>query len=83
MFRACLIDFGAYWNMFLHLCELSYNNSQHSSIHMIPFKTLYGRGCRPPIGLFEDEDMKFLGDYLVIDAQDKPRVDKLILQIIR
>lgn len=44
--------------MFLTLCELFYNNSYHSIIYMALFETLYGKGSRSPIGLFEVVDMK-------------------------
>ncbi|WMV57971.1 hypothetical protein MTR67_051356, partial [Solanum verrucosum] len=71
--RACVLDFGGHWDKFLPLCEFSYNNSYHSSIYMTPFETLYGRGCRSPIGWFEAGDVKPLGVDLVKDAQDKVR----------
>ncbi|WMV42384.1 hypothetical protein MTR67_035769 [Solanum verrucosum] len=71
MLRACVINFGGHWDKFIPLCEFSYNNSYHSSIDMTPFETLYGRGCRSPIGWFEAGDVKPLGVDLVKDAQDK------------
>ncbi|WMV58171.1 hypothetical protein MTR67_051556, partial [Solanum verrucosum] len=49
MFRACVIDFGGHWDMFLPLCEFSYNNSYHYNIDMAPFEALHERGCRSPI----------------------------------
>ncbi|WMV59039.1 hypothetical protein MTR67_052424 [Solanum verrucosum] len=73
MLRACVIDFGGHWDKFLPLCEFSYNNSYHSSIDMAPFEALYGRGCRSPIGWFEEGDVKPLGVDLAKDAQDKVR----------
>ncbi|WMV09683.1 hypothetical protein MTR67_003068 [Solanum verrucosum] len=71
MLRACVIDFGGHSDKFLPLCEFSYNNSYHSNIDMVPFEALYGRGCRSPIGWFEDGDVKPLGVDLVKDVQDK------------
>ncbi|WMV07595.1 hypothetical protein MTR67_000980 [Solanum verrucosum] len=53
MLRACVMDFGGQWDQFLPLAEFAYNNSYHSSIQMAPFKALYGRRCRSPIGWFE------------------------------
>ncbi|WMV32392.1 hypothetical protein MTR67_025777 [Solanum verrucosum] len=41
--RAYVIDFGKHWDKFLLLCEFSYNNSNHSNIHMEPFEAIYGR----------------------------------------
>ncbi|GJR02847.1 putative reverse transcriptase domain-containing protein [Tanacetum coccineum] len=35
MLRACVIDYGGRWGVHLPLAELSYNNSYHSSIHLI------------------------------------------------
>ncbi|KAH0672776.1 hypothetical protein KY290_026933 [Solanum tuberosum] len=71
MLRACVIDFGGHLDKFLPLNRFSYKNSYHSSIDMVPFKALYGRGCRSPIGWFEARDVKSLGVDLVKDAQDK------------
>ncbi|KAH0644499.1 hypothetical protein KY284_032383 [Solanum tuberosum] len=71
MLRECVIDFGGHWDRFLPLCEFSYNNSYHSSIDMVSFEALYGRGCRSPIGWFEAGDVKPLGVNLLKDAQDK------------
>ncbi|GJS61609.1 putative reverse transcriptase domain-containing protein [Tanacetum coccineum] len=35
MLKACVIDYGGRWGVHLPLAELSYNNSYHSSIHLI------------------------------------------------
>ncbi|GJU01922.1 putative reverse transcriptase domain-containing protein [Tanacetum coccineum] len=43
MLRACVIDFGGSWDVYLPLAEFSYNNSYHSSIRCAPFEALYGR----------------------------------------
>lgn len=32
MLKACVIDFGGYWDQILTLCKFSYNNSYDSSI---------------------------------------------------
>ncbi|GJU37193.1 putative reverse transcriptase domain-containing protein [Tanacetum coccineum] len=46
MLRACVIDFGGSWNVYLPLAEFSYNNSYHSSIKCyrlsIVWKEVYG-----------------------------------------
>ena len=34
------------WEDFLHLVEFAYNNGQHVSLGMSPYKDLYGRRCR-------------------------------------
>nr|GEV35660.1 putative reverse transcriptase domain, ribonuclease H-like domain protein [Tanacetum cinerariifolium] len=49
MLRACVIDFGDYWDRHLPLIEFSYNNSYHTSIKAAPFEALYGRKCRLPV----------------------------------
>ncbi|KAJ9552733.1 hypothetical protein OSB04_016778 [Centaurea solstitialis] len=49
MLRACVLDFGGSWDMYLPSAEFSYNNSYHSSIGMPPYEMLYGRKCRTPI----------------------------------
>ncbi|GJR88330.1 putative reverse transcriptase domain-containing protein [Tanacetum coccineum] len=43
MLRACVIDYGGRWGVYLPLAELSYNNSYHSSIQYALFEALYGR----------------------------------------
>ena len=53
MLRACMIDYGGNWVEHLPLVEFAYNNSYYSSNRMAPFKELYCRRCRSPIGWFE------------------------------
>lgn len=50
MLRSCVLDFGGCWNKYLPLTEFAYNNSFQASIYMTPYKALYGRRCRSPIG---------------------------------
>ncbi|XP_060210554.1 uncharacterized protein LOC132637492 [Lycium barbarum] len=40
-------------DQFSPLAEFSYNNHYNSSIDVAPFKALYGRKCRSPIGWFD------------------------------
>ncbi|GJW52703.1 putative reverse transcriptase domain-containing protein [Tanacetum coccineum] len=42
MLRACVINFGGSWDVYLPLSEFFYNNSYHSSIQCPPFEALYG-----------------------------------------
>ncbi|GKC04261.1 putative reverse transcriptase domain-containing protein [Tanacetum coccineum] len=49
MLRACVLDLGGSWDVYLPLVEFSYNNSYHSSVRCAPFEALYGRKCRSPI----------------------------------
>ncbi|GJT46306.1 reverse transcriptase domain-containing protein [Tanacetum coccineum] len=49
MLRACVLDFGGSWDVYLPLVEFSYNNSYHSSMRCAPFEALYGRKCCSPI----------------------------------
>lgn len=66
--RACVLDFRGNWEKYLPLVEFSYNNSYQASIQMAPFKALYGRQCKSPIGRFEVREPKLLGPYLVHEA---------------
>ncbi|GJR15308.1 putative reverse transcriptase domain-containing protein [Tanacetum coccineum] len=43
MLRACVIDFGGSWDVYLSLAEFSYNNSYHLSIRCASFEAMYGR----------------------------------------
>ena len=56
MLRTCVIDFKGNWDDHLPLIEFAYNNSNHSSIHVVPYVALYGRRWRSPIGWFEVGD---------------------------
>ncbi|GJS53783.1 putative reverse transcriptase domain-containing protein [Tanacetum coccineum] len=49
MLRACVLDFGGSWDVYLPLVEFSYNNSYHASMRCAPFEALYDRKCRSPI----------------------------------
>ena len=48
LLRACVLDFGGYWEDHIHLAEFTYNNSYQSTIGMAPFEALYGRPCMSP-----------------------------------
>ncbi|GKB95957.1 putative reverse transcriptase domain-containing protein [Tanacetum coccineum] len=72
MLRACVIDFGGNWDVYLPLTEFSYNNSYHSSIQCAPFKTLYGRKCRSPVLWEEISESSLIGPELVQETTDKP-----------
>ena len=71
MLRACVIEFGGHWNNFLPLAEFSYNNCYHSSIDMAPFKALYGRRCRSPIGWFDTFEVRPWGTDILRDSLEK------------
>jgi hypothetical protein len=71
MLRACIIDFGGSWDLYLPLAEFSYNNSYHSSIRCAPFEALYGRKCRSPILWAEIGETQLVGPEIVQEATDK------------
>ena len=71
MLRAFILEFGCSWDAYLPLDEFAYDNSFHSSIQMAPYKALYGRRCRSPIGWFEAGETNLLGPDLVQEAMDK------------
>ena len=66
--RACIIDFKGNWDKNLPLVEFSYNNSFHSSISMAPYRALYCRRCRSPIGSFEVGEPSLLGPVLIYNT---------------
>ncbi|GJU56024.1 putative reverse transcriptase domain-containing protein [Tanacetum coccineum] len=61
MLRACVIDFGGSWDVYLPLVEFSYNNSYYSSVRCPSFEALYGRKCRSPILWAEVGEGKLIG----------------------
>ncbi|XP_070026260.1 uncharacterized protein [Nicotiana sylvestris] len=54
--------------------EFTYNNSYQPRIQMHPYKELYGRRCRLPVGWFEAGEAWLLGTDLVQDALDKVKI---------
>ncbi|XP_070039612.1 uncharacterized protein [Nicotiana tomentosiformis] len=59
------------WDNHLALIEFTYKNSYHASIQMAPFKALYGRICRSPIGWFEIGEAELIGPDLLHQAMEK------------
>ncbi|CAA0831250.1 Uncharacterized mitochondrial protein AtMg00860, partial [Striga hermonthica] len=47
--RVVVLDRSLNWEYALPLVELTYNNSYHSSIKMVPYEALYGRKVRTPL----------------------------------
>ncbi|GJY15993.1 reverse transcriptase domain-containing protein [Tanacetum coccineum] len=83
MLRACVIDFGGSWDVYLPLAEFSYNNSYHTSIRCAPFEALYGRKCRSPVLWAEIGEGSLIGPELVQETTDKVVVIKERLQAAR
>ncbi|GKF12672.1 putative reverse transcriptase domain-containing protein, partial [Tanacetum coccineum] len=71
MLRACVIDFGGSWDVYLPLAEFSYNNSYHLSIRCAPFEALYGRKCRSSVLWAEIGESSLIGPELVQETTDK------------
>ncbi|GJS00601.1 putative reverse transcriptase domain-containing protein [Tanacetum coccineum] len=71
MLRACVINFGGSWDVYLPLSEFFYNNSYHSSIQCPPFEALYGRKCRSPVLWAEIREGSLIGPELVLEMTDK------------
>ena len=65
MLRACVLDFGGSWKLYLPLVEFAYNNSFQASIGMAPYEALYGRRCRSPVCWFETGEGQLLGPDMV------------------
>ncbi|GKB25482.1 putative reverse transcriptase domain-containing protein [Tanacetum coccineum] len=81
MLRACILDFGGSWDVYLLLVEFSYNNSYHSSVRCAPFEALYRRKCRSPIMWAEVREGQLIGPELVLETtenisqiKDRPKV---------
>nr|GEY74071.1 putative reverse transcriptase domain-containing protein [Tanacetum cinerariifolium] len=71
MLRACVLDFGGSWDVYLPLVEFSYNNSYHSSVRCAPFEALYGRKCRSLVMWTEDGEGQLIGHELVQEKTEK------------
>ncbi|GJR28477.1 putative reverse transcriptase domain-containing protein [Tanacetum coccineum] len=83
MLRACVIDFGGSWDVYLPLDEFAYNNSYHTSIRCAPFKAIYGRKCGSPILWAKIGEGSLIGPELVQERIDKVVVIKERLQVTR
>ncbi|GKE82257.1 putative reverse transcriptase domain-containing protein, partial [Tanacetum coccineum] len=83
MLRACVIDFGGSWDVYLLLAKFSYNNSYHTSIQCAPFEALYGRKCRSSVLWAEIGEGSLIGPELVQETSDKVVVIKEKLQAAR
>lgn len=68
-----MIDLEGNRNDHLHLIEFTYNNF-HSSIHMAPYKTLYGHRCRSLVGWFEVGKTSLIGPYSLHEAIEKVQI---------
>ena len=55
----------------LPLVEFSYNNSYQASIRMVPYKALYGRPYKSPLGWTEVEKSSITGPDLIRDTLEK------------
>ena len=53
------------------LVEFSYNNNYQASIHMAPYKALYGRPCQSPVCWTEVGERSTIGPELVRDTTEK------------
>ncbi|GKF03856.1 putative reverse transcriptase domain-containing protein, partial [Tanacetum coccineum] len=71
MLRACVLDFGESWDVYLLLVEFSYNNSYHSSVRCAPFEALYGRKCHSLIMWAEVREGQLIGPELVQETTEK------------
>nr|GEV41373.1 hypothetical protein [Tanacetum cinerariifolium] len=71
MLRACVLDFGASWDVHLPLVEFLYENNYHSSMRCAPFKALYGRKCRSSITWAEVGEGYLIGPELVQETTEK------------
>nr|GEY52052.1 putative reverse transcriptase domain-containing protein [Tanacetum cinerariifolium] len=71
MLRACVMDFGGSWDVYLLLVEFSYNDSYHSSVRCTPFKALYERKCHSLILWAEVEEGQVIEPKIVQETTEK------------
>ncbi|XP_049368208.1 uncharacterized protein LOC125833105 [Solanum verrucosum] len=76
MLRDFVINLKGSWDDHIPLIEFDYNNSFHSSIQMPPYKAMYGRRCRSPIGSFEVGEAALIGLDPIHDAMEKNHLIK-------
>ena len=71
MLQECVLDLKGSWEEHLPLVEFAYNNSYQASIHMAPYKALYGRPYRSPICWTEVGESSITGPDLIRDTSEK------------
>ncbi|XP_070004787.1 uncharacterized protein [Nicotiana sylvestris] len=76
MLHACVLYFKCSWDDHLPLIEFAYNNNFHASIQMAPFKALYDRRCRSPIGWLKVGGAELIGPDLVHQAMEEVKIIK-------
>ncbi|GJR61575.1 putative reverse transcriptase domain-containing protein [Tanacetum coccineum] len=69
--RACVLDCGGSWDVYLSLVEFSYNNSYHASVRCALFEALYGKKCRSPIMWADVGEGQLIGPELKCYADKK------------
>ncbi|GKE71513.1 putative reverse transcriptase domain-containing protein, partial [Tanacetum coccineum] len=73
MLRACVIDFGGSWDVYLPLVEFSYNNSYHSSTRCAPFEAIYESSLIAPVLVEETTDKAVLIKEKLKAARDRQK----------
>ncbi|CAA0831960.1 Uncharacterized mitochondrial protein AtMg00860, partial [Striga hermonthica] len=68
--RAVVLDRSLTWESALPLVELTYNNSYHSTIKMVPFEALYGRKVRTPLYWDEIGERTIMGPEFIHRAAE-------------
>nr|GEX46497.1 putative reverse transcriptase domain-containing protein [Tanacetum cinerariifolium] len=72
-----------FWKSLHKALELSYNNSYHTSIKVVPFEALYGRKCRSPIYWAEVGDSQLTGLEIIHETTEKIEQIKSRIQAAR
>ena len=71
MLWASVLNLKGSWEEHFPLVEFAYNNSYQTSIHMTPYKALYGRPCRSPVCGTEVGEIPTTGPDLIRDTSAK------------
>lgn len=74
LLRACVLERGGAWDIYLPLIEFTYNNSYHSIIGMATFEALYGRRCSTPLCWYESGESVVLGPEIVQQTTEKVKM---------
>ena len=77
-----MIDFKGCWDDHLSLIEFAYNNIYYSNIQMAPYKELYRRRCRSPVGWFEVGEEIVIGPDSAFYAMEKVQLIRNRLKTI-
>lgn len=74
MLQSCVLEFIGRWECYLPLAEFAYNNSNQTSIKMIPFEALFGKGGQTYLCWIDLDEKRIVRSELVCKIKDNVKM---------